>query len=281
MSAAAVRDPLGVARPAALHHLHELVPVRLAEVVVAALVVPAQLRVGQGHAERLGLRHRHVDEPLAQVVVGVPLDPPRHRLRRVGRLLVGWAEHHQRRPPEPVDRLLHHRALLVGAAHHRHQQLVALALVERLLLADPDHRPPVGAVRRPAQRHLVADRGAVDEPADGPDVGVRQRRVVEDRGVLLPALDEHLGELAAGDPERLGCRVEVEPVAGLVLHLREQDRLAAQGRRPGDPVALGLHPDDLGVCVLGDLPDQGLAVALGHPVARLDAVVARDGRVEL
>ena len=140
---------------------------------------------------------RHVDELLPQLVVGVALDPPRHRLRGVGRVGVGRAEHHQRRPPEPVDRLLHHRALLVGAAHHRHQQLEALPLVEGLLLADPDHRPAVGAVRRPAQRHLVADRGAVDQPADGADVGVRQRRVVEDRGVLLPALDEHLGELAA------------------------------------------------------------------------------------
>jgi hypothetical protein len=70
-------------------------------------------------------------------------------------------------------------------------------------------------------------------------------------------------------------------VAGLVLHLGEQDRLAAQRRGTGDPVALGLHTDDLGVGVLGDLADQGLAVLLRHPVARLDPVVARDRLVEL
>ncbi len=240
-----------------------------------------QVGVGQRHAECLGLRHAHVDELLPQLVVGVALDPPRHRLLGVGRVGVGRAEHHQRRPPEPVDRLLHHRALLVGAAHHRGEQLEALALVEGLLLADPDHRAAVGAVRRPAQRHLVADRRSVDQPADGADVGVRQGRVVEDRGVLLPALDEHLGQLAPGGAERLARGVEVEPVPGLVLHLGQQDRLAAQRRRPGDPVALGLHPDDLGVGVLGDLADQRLAVLLRHPVARLDPLVARDGLVEL
>ena len=35
-------------------------------------------------AERLGLRHGHVDEPLPQLVVGVALDPPGHRLCRIG-----------------------------------------------------------------------------------------------------------------------------------------------------------------------------------------------------
>ena len=51
--------------------------------------------------------------------------------------------------------------------------------------------------------------------------------------------------------------------------------------RTGDPVALRLHADDLGVRVLGDLPDQRLAVRLGHPVARLDLLVGRDDRVEV
>ena len=81
--------------------------------------------------------------------------------------------------------------------------------------------------------------------------------------------------------EGLRGGVEVEPVAGLVLHLRQQDGLAPQAGRTGDPVALRLHPDDLGVRVLGDLADQRPAVPLGHPVARLDPGVGRDQRVEL
>ena len=68
---------------------------------------------------------------------------------------------------------------------------------------------------------------------------------------------------------------------GLVLHLGHQDRLAAQAGRAGDPVALGLHADDLRVPVLGDLPDQGLAIALGHPVPRLDPLFVCDQGVEL
>ena len=80
--------------------------------------------------------------------------------------------------------------LRFGAAHHGQQQLVALALVEGLLLADADHRARVRAVGAAAQRHLVADRRAVDEPADHADVGEGGRRIVEDRRVLLPALDQ-------------------------------------------------------------------------------------------
>jgi hypothetical protein len=71
-------------------------------------------------------------------------------------------------------------------------------------------------------------------------------------------------------PQRLGGAVEVEAVPGLVLHLGQQDRLALQRRGAGDPVALGQLADDLGMRVLADLADQRLAIALGHPVLRLD-----------
>ena len=43
-----------------------------------------------------------------------------------------------------------------------------------------------------------------------------------------------------------------------------------------DPVSLRLHPDDLGMGVLGDLADQGVAVALGHPVRGLDLLLGVD-----
>jgi hypothetical protein len=38
--------------------------------------------------------------------------------------------------------------------------------------------------------------------------------------------------------------IEIEPVPCLVLHLGEQDRLAAERRRAGDPIAFGEHADD-------------------------------------
>ena len=276
----AVLDPLGVARPVALEHGEELGPVDVAEHVVAGGLVEVQVRVGQREPEHLRLRHRHVHELLPQLVVGEALDPPRHRLRRVGRLIIGRPEHHQRRPPPPVDGVLRHRLLRVGAVRERVEDLEALPLVERLLLADPHHRPGVGAVGAAADRHLVDDRGAVDQPADRAHVGPGEGRVVEDRGVLLPAGVQQVEQLGPVDAQGLGGGVEVEPVAGLVLDLGHQDRLAAQAGRPGDPVALRLHADDLGVRVLGDLADQGLAVALRHPVARLDPLVALDQRVE-
>ncbi len=69
-------------------------------------------------------------------------------------------------------------------------------------------------------------------------------------------------------------------MAGLVLHLGQQDRLALERRRPADPVALGQHAHHLGMRVLRNLPQQRLAIRRGHPVLRLDLVVGRDAGIE-
>ena len=73
-----------------------------------------QLSSGSGmvQPEVLGLGDGHVDELLAELVVGDPLDLPCHRLLGVGRLGVVGAEHHQRRPPPAVEGVLGHRLLL-------------------------------------------------------------------------------------------------------------------------------------------------------------------------
>jgi hypothetical protein len=103
-----------------------------------------------------------------------------------------------------------------------------------------------------------------------------ERRVVEDARVLLAAGVQQVDEVVAFDTQRLGSAVEVQPVPSLVLHFGHEDGLAPQRRRPGDPVALGLHADDLGVRVLRDLADQRAPVLIGQPVARLDALVRLD-----
>ena len=87
--------------------------------------------------------------------------------------------------------------------------------------------------------------------------------------------------VVAGHAERLGGRVQIEPVPGLVLHLRQQDGLALERGRPGDPVPLGLHSDDLGVSVLGDLTDQRTAVGVRHPVTWFDLLVCGENAREL
>ena len=270
-----------VAGPVAGDHLLQLLPVDRTEVVVAPRLVPGQVRIGHLEAQVLGLGHRHVDELLAQVVVGDPLDAPAHGLRRVRRILVAGSEHHQRRPPPAVQRILGHGPLFLAAARQGEHDLVALALVKALLLADPDHRPGIGPVRAAAERDLVHDRGAVDQPADRPDVRPGGGRIVEDAGVLGLAAQQLLDQLGPGHAQGLGGAVEIEAVAGLVLDLREQHRLAPQARRPGDPVALRQHADDFRVGVLRDLPDQGLAVALRHPVLGLDPLVAVDPALEV
>jgi hypothetical protein len=69
-------------------------------------------------------------------------------------------------------------------------------------------------------------------------------------------------------------------MARLILHLGQQDRLALQRRRAGDPVALRQLAHDLGMGVLADLADQRLAVALGHPVLGLDLLARVDAVLE-
>ncbi|CPM42962.1 Uncharacterised protein [Bordetella pertussis] len=265
----------------ALDHRVELVPVDRAEIVMAALGVPLQVRIGHRQPQVLGLRHGLVDHFLAQFVVGEQLDLPLHRLRAVGRVGVGGAEHHQRRPPPAIERLLAH-GLLLGRAVQAHldQQIVALALVERLFLAHAHHGARVGAVRTSAQRDLVDDGRAIDQPADHADIGPCQGGIVEDAGVLGAARVQIVDQVLARNAQRLGRAVEIQAVPGLVLHLGQQDRLALERRRAGDPVALGQHADDLGMGVLGNLAHQGLAIGLGHPVLGFDAHPVVDTALE-
>jgi hypothetical protein len=80
--------------------VQDLVPVDPSDVVMAALVAPFQVRIGEQQAERLRLRHAHVDESLPKLVIGEALDLPVHRLLLFGDSSSGGpniisAGHHQ------------------------------------------------------------------------------------------------------------------------------------------------------------------------------------------
>src|SRR3954469_11418892 len=112
------RDTIAVARPVAGEHLLEFGPVNLAVAPVAVRIL-RHAGVWNGEAEILRLRYRRIDEFLAQLVVGEALDLPLRRGVAVLAAGIGWTEHHQYRPPPPVQRVLRHRLLLVGAAAER------------------------------------------------------------------------------------------------------------------------------------------------------------------
>src|SRR5262249_40033972 len=69
-------QPLAVAWPVALDDIPKLIPIDLAEVVMAVLFIPCQIRVGDRKAQILSLGHGLVDELLAQLVVGKEFDLP-------------------------------------------------------------------------------------------------------------------------------------------------------------------------------------------------------------
>ena len=86
--------------------------------------------------------------------------------------------------------------------------------------------------------------------------------------------------LVARYAERLGSAVKVQTVPGLVLNLGQQDRLAFQRRRPRQPVALGLHADDLGMRVLRNLANERAPIGLRHPVLGFDLFFGVDARLK-
>src|SRR5205814_7778494 len=102
--------------------------------------------------EEFGLWNGLVDEALPQLVVREDLDPPPGRLRAVHALRIGRTEHHQRRPPPAVERVLRHRLLLGSAGAELHHDVEALALMKALFLADPDHRSRIRAEGTAAER---------------------------------------------------------------------------------------------------------------------------------
>ena len=240
---------------------------------MTGFLVQADIGVGAGQAQIFDLRHGLVDEFLAQLVIGGDLDLPGHALRRMHRILIGRAEHHQRRIPEAVERILRHGLLFGSAEGHLHHDVIALTLVETFFLADAHHGAGIGAVRGALQMHLIHDRGAIHQPADRPHIGPGQGRVVEDRRIFHLALMQQLDQLVPADAQCFSSAVKVKAVARLVLHLGQQDRLAFQGGRAGDPVALGQLADNLGMGVLADLADQCAAIVIGHPVLGLDLFI--------
>ena len=170
--------------------------------------------------------------------------------------------------------------LRVIALRQRHAGYESLALVKAFFFADFDHRPGIGPVGGPAQRHLVDDSRTIDQPADHADIRPAQRRVVKNGGVFHLPVEHLLIQVFPGAAKGFRGAIEIEPVSSLILYLSQQDRFAAQRRRAGDPVAFRQHTDDLRVRVLAYLPNQGLTVGIRHPVLRFDGRFLRDALVK-
>ncbi len=249
-------------------------------VIVAALGIPLQCRIRQVQSQQLDLRHGGIDEFLAQIVVADPLDAPLHGLRRVNRGAVAGSEHHDHRPPPAIQGFLRHGLLLGSAAAQRQHDVEALTLMKRLFLADPDHRARVRSVRATAQRDLIHDGGAIDQPADGTDICPCRRRVVEDARILCLAAEQGIDHLLARGTQGFGGGVQIQAVPALILNFRQEDGLAFETGRSGDPVAFGQHAHHFRVRVLRNLPHQSPAVGSRHPVLRLDLLVGLQLRVE-
>ena len=238
-----------------------------------ALFIPCQIWIGQGEPEQFSLRHGHVDKPLAELVVGKPLDVPFHALGRIGRLVVTRPKHHQGRPPPSVQGILGHGFLVVRSLRKAVHDLEPLSLVKAFFFADAHHRPGIRPIAALAQRHLVHDGRPVDEPAYCAHVRPSQGGIVEDGAVFGLAYMQVVQHFFPGHAQRLGGRVEVEPVPCFILHLGQKNGFALQGRRPGNPIAFGQHANNFTVGMLADLPNQRLAVSIGHPIFGLDLLL--------
>src|SRR3990172_8327128 len=153
--------------------------------------------------------------------------------------------------------------------------------MEALLGADSQHGPRIRAIGTLGQHGLVEDRRAIDKPTDDTHVRPAEGWIIEDARILGLSLVESLDHFFTGRAESLGTVVEVLAMPGLVLYLGQEDQLPPQAGCPGDPLALGEHADDLAVCMLGDHPDQLLAISFGHPISGLDLLAAGDPGLEI
>ena len=62
-------------------------------------------------------------------------------------------------------------------------------------------------------------------------------------------------------------------MAAFVLDFGDQYELGSKARRARNPIGFRQHADHLRVGVLGNLADERFAVAVGHPLFRLDLVL--------
>ena len=181
-------EPLAIAGAVALEHRVELAPVDRAETVVlrwprpSAAPDPAPRARGTRACGTVTSTNFWRSSSLVKRLIfqridcAVCFDSASRR-----------AEHHQRRPPPAIERALRHARCSGVPRASVHHDLEALALVKALFLADAHHRARIRAVGAAADRDLVHDRRAVDQPADRADVGPGRRRVVEDARVLRRA----------------------------------------------------------------------------------------------
>lgn len=181
--------------PLPFDYVPEFFPVDGAEIVVAARFVPLQVGVRNAETEHFHLFGDHIHEAPAQFVVAEAFDLPLHALRAVDGVGIRRTEHHHGRPVPAVDGVLRHGALFGRAFGEREQNLEALTLVKTFFLADAHHGAGIRTVGAAANGYLVEDGGAVDEPADGADVGPGNGGIVENGGIFgLPAVQfaDHL-----------------------------------------------------------------------------------------
>ena len=204
MSLASGAQTLAIHGAATLDDPPELVPVNGSRSPVAAVRIITQVSVGNAQTGCVQLGHNLVDELLAQGVVGTQLDSPTHQHGRVGRVIIGRAEHHQRGPPPAVQRVLCHLALARRALCIQAHHFLALFIVESLFGTDAHHGSRVRAVGSTGQHSLVLDGRPVHQPADHADVRPGQRRVVENVGILGFAAQQGVDQILPLSAQRFG-----------------------------------------------------------------------------
>jgi len=148
--------------------------------------------------------------------------------------------------------------------------------VERLFFANANHGARVRPIRATAQRDLVHDGGAINQPANHADIGPSQGGVIENGAVLGASGVQGLQHLVTAGSQGFSSAVKVKTMTAFVLYFSYQNGFALQAGCAADPVAFGQHADNFTVRVLADLPHQGLAVMRGHPISRLDLALVVD-----
>src|SRR6266568_898823 len=240
--------PLRDEQVQALDELRDLLPVQLAAVLV-------ELRL-------VGLR-------LVLALVVAPLQPPNVRpVRRGG---VVRAEQVEGSGDPLIEEALHHLGWHLARLHDPQQAVVPGAQVERFLLEHRVHGARQRVKGRDGEHRQLELAVAIDELGVGEEVEPVVDELVERSEQALPFVGAALEQLRrltpAFVPEVPAEQVRHLPtVSHLLGHHPHQGQQVVVARRVGQEIALLLDRSKLGIALINDQVQQGVADALVRDV---------------
>src|SRR5690606_10975179 len=112
-------------------------------------------------------------------------------------------------PPPTVEGILGHCLVLFGTTAEREDYFISLTLMKAFFFTNPNHRSGIRAKRSIAQRNLIDNCGSIHQPTDSANVGPRNSRIVEDRGIFGSSTMKLVVHFLSGNSQGFTSGIEI------------------------------------------------------------------------